>query len=193
MAELYRTIVAGYTGTAFVVKEGQYVTVKDVEGDQICDFVAFNEHDYTKRLSVAHTRMYMRRNYVHVGDTFYTWDAEEMFTMVEDTVGVHDVTFPSCDAPTYEELGLPDHPSCRGNFIKVLAPYGIEDWMLPDPFNIFMNSPNMELFPNRSKAGDYVKLKFHMDALVALTACSYDLDGMNGGKSTPLEIVVTDE
>lgn len=188
-----KIIIPAAEGRTFEVKKGQWLIVKDVEGDQICDFVAFDAHDYTRKLSVSHTRMMLESSFFKVGDTLYTWAEEPMFTMVEDTYGVHDLTFPSCDYANYLAKGVPEHPSCRGNFVKIFKPYGIEEWMLPDPFNIFMNSPDMKLFPNKSKAGDYVKLKCEMDALVGATSCAYDFDGVNGGKPTPIEITILEE
>lgn len=191
--EVFRMIVPAAEGRTFEIKKGQYLTVKDVEGNQICDFIAFDKHDYTRKLSVSHTRLMLENNFFKKGDTLYTWHEEPMFTMIEDTYGVHDMTFPSCDDACYLAKGIEGHPSCRTNFVNAMKPFGIEEWMLPDPFNIFMNSPDMKLFPNKSKAGDYVKFKCEMDALVGVTSCAYDLDGLNGGKPTPIEIIITEE
>src|SRR5207247_2351699 len=40
-----------------------------------------------------------------------------------------------------QRFGLTDHRSCRMNLLEALAPYGIEEWQLPDPINIFMRTP----------------------------------------------------
>ena len=53
----YELTVPACYGKSFEVEKGQYLTVTDVEGRQVGDFVAFNLHDVTECLSTAHTRL----------------------------------------------------------------------------------------------------------------------------------------
>lgn len=56
MKTVEKIIIPGAEGRAFKVKAGQTLMVRDVEGDQISDFIAFNLHDHSKKISISHTR-----------------------------------------------------------------------------------------------------------------------------------------
>jgi uncharacterized protein YcgI (DUF1989 family) len=67
---------------------------------------------------------------------------------------------------------------------------------LPDPHNLFQNTPIFDLEGNRearespAKPGDYVILEALKDLLVIVTACSMDHGPVNGGKPTDLMLEV---
>jgi hypothetical protein len=189
---LSKTIPGGY-GASAQIKKDQYLIITDLEGAQIVDFIAFAANDFTKYMSVSHTRSTYDKYDLTVGDTIYTDEHEPMIKIIEDSCGVHDMSFPSCNSYMYEKIGIINHRSCQSNFVESLSAFSIEDWMLPDPFHFFQNSPNMKFLQNHSKPGDYIKLKFLMDAVISVSACPYDLDGINGGKSTSIQIVITEE
>ena len=44
---------------AFVVKKGQCIRIIDVEGQQVGDFVLFNEHDYSDKFNPSYTRQWV--------------------------------------------------------------------------------------------------------------------------------------
>ncbi len=190
---LYKETVSGGYGKSVQIAEGQCLTITDLEGAQIVDFLAFAADDITKYMSVSHTRSTYDTYDLKVDDYMYTLDHEPMIQIVEDTCGVHDMSFPCCNKYMYENVGIKDHRSCQGNFIDSLSKYGVEEFMIPDPFHFFQNSPNMKLLPNHSKPGDYVKLKFLMDAVVAVSSCPYDLNGINDGKPTSIQLMITEE
>jgi len=189
---LAKTIPGGY-GVSARIEKGQCLVITDLEGAQIVDFIAFAAYDFTKYMSVSHTRSTYDKYDLTVGDEIYTDEHEPMIRIIEDTCGVHDMSFPSCNRYMYEKMGIINHRSCQSNFVESLSGYGMEDWMLPDPFHFFQNSPNMKFLQNHSKPGDYIKLKFLMDAVIAVSACPYDLNGINGGKSTSIQIEITEE
>ena len=60
----HETHVPPASARAFVARSGDYVTVVDVEGQQIGDFVALNAADHNERFSTCHTRSELRRIYV---------------------------------------------------------------------------------------------------------------------------------
>lgn len=201
MKILEEFVVLGGYGRAFTVKANQYVTVTDLEGEQVVDFMAFCQPDAKEFLSMSRCRLGMRRNNFTVGDTLVTNFNNPMLAVVEDTFGIHDSTYAACD--TAEHLrygGTIDERTCQQNFKENLAPYGIEEWRIPDPWNLFQNTPDMNAIAageqgselKHSCAGDYIMLKFLTDALVAVSACPFVLMGFNGGKATPIKITISE-
>ena len=189
-------IVPGGEGKAFPVQKGQKVTITDLEGQQVIDFIAFSLNDYTEFLSVTQTRTSLKQQlYLGENDVLLTNLRNPLAKIVEDTVEVHDLIVAACDPYYYEEVGMPNHRSCHQNFVDVLKPYGIEPWQRPDPFNIFQNTkirPDGSWFQSDppSKAGDYITLQFEMDALCAISVCPFDIGNFNGGEPTPVQVSI---
>ena len=76
------------------------------------------------------------------GHSLYSTRCRKLLTLAEDTVGEHDILFSSCSAYDYRvrfDFSQP-HASCLGILGEVLAPHGIPQLMIPDPFNIFQHS-----------------------------------------------------
>jgi len=115
---------------------------------------------------------------------------------MQDDVGVHDLFFCACSPALYlQRFGLTDHRSCRMNLLEALAPYGVQEWQLPDPVNLFMSTPPrpdgvFDFNPAPSKPGDRIVLRCLADVIVGVSSCPMDLSPINAGRITPLKLVV---
>jgi uncharacterized protein YcgI (DUF1989 family) len=194
--------------SAFVVKKDQYVRIIDVEGQQVGDFVLFNEHDYSDKLNPSYTRQWastfdpetmlvssMFRG-ITTGNKLISSLRHVMATITADTpipAGVHDLVLRMCSRWIYEEaanagLGTPQD-GCLDLLAKVLEPYGIAKGDIPDDINLFMNvvyDPATENFAIRepvSKPGDYFEIRAEMDLLCALSACPDDICSQCNGRA----------
>lgn len=192
--------VPGYSGLAVGVKRGSLVRVTDICGAQIGDLFALSEANHLEYLSAAVTRAVIWRLFPRVGESFYTNLRRPILSFLEDTSpGIHDMLFAPCDQLLFEELGYKGaHPNCRDNYLSAVAKAGVKHTVVPDPVNIFENTPARSdgtLVANLTptKPGDYVTFRAEMDILFVLTACSCDigLNNINGGKSTPLQIEIS--
>jgi uncharacterized protein YcgI (DUF1989 family) len=82
------------------------------------------------------------------------------------------------------------------NLLEALASYGIAEWQLPDPINLFMRTPprpdgEFEFHPAPSRAGDRIVLRALADLVPAVSSCPMDLSPINGGRITPLKLVAS--
>ncbi|WP_027416653.1 DUF1989 domain-containing protein [Aneurinibacillus terranovensis] len=192
-------VITGGTGRAFPIKSGKYLIVTDVEGKQVADFIAVNLNNNEEYLSTAHTRSMNGRVTVQKGDMLYSNFRHALLEIVEDTVGVHDTLYPCCDPMRYKlDFGVDGHQNCRENFTHALKEYGIDYWRVPDPFNIFQNSP---LNPDgtfgpstepKSKAGDYVVFRALTDLIIGISACPQDMTPLNGFHITDIKANIVD-
>jgi uncharacterized protein YcgI (DUF1989 family) len=193
---LREVVVPAAHGGAIEVGRGEYLSIVDLEGAQVADFVAIRRDDPRRFLSPHQTRSTLRRWTLRVGDRLVDNDREPVFEIVRDDVGVHDLFFCACSPALYRQrFGLTDHRSCRMNLLEALAPYRIEEWQLPDPINVFMRTPprpdgEFEFHPAPSKAGDRLVLRAFADVVVAVSSCPMDLSPINGGRITPLKLAV---
>jgi uncharacterized protein YcgI (DUF1989 family) len=185
-------VPAGH-GRAFRVPNGALLEIVDVEGRQVADFISINETDRTEWLSATHTRSSTLRLNLRVGDRLQTNWRRDMYEVISDDVGMHDLITAMCDARRYSlDYGVEDHRSCRSNFVEALAPWKFEEWQVPDVINIFQNAP---IHPDRtfgneiptSKAGDKIVLRALLDGVVAaISACPQDLNPCNGFHPSPI-------
>ena len=188
--------IPAFTGGGAEVRSGQRVKVIAVQGKQIGDLFAFVLDSPDEFLSPGHTRSLLQSIYPVLGKPLYSNKRNPLMLLEEDTVGVHDLLSPACDYYHYKELGHDEHPSCRGNLVATLKRLDFTPESLPDPHNLFQNTPIVDLDGRRevrespAKPGDYVVLEALKDLLVIVTACSMDHGPVNGGKPTDLMLDV---
>ncbi len=176
-------IIPPRSGTAFVLKRGERLTVTDIQGEQVSDLVCFNQHDTAEYLSSGRTIDYAETIFLSTGHRFYSNRSNVMFNICEDTVGRHDFLLTPCSAETFKIIygHQSAHHGCFGNIANALQPYGIKPDQIPVSFNIFMhvtidgNSGKIAVLPPTSKSGDHITIQAEMDLVVALTACSAEM------------------
>ncbi|MEA2284930.1 MAG: uncharacterized protein QOJ21_973 [Solirubrobacteraceae bacterium] len=175
---------------------GQLLRVVDLEGAQVADLVAFNAADPSEHFSQGFTRMNNDKVGVAVGDWLYSSLSSPMLRVEGDTVGVHDMLFPPCNAFFYEHvMGVPGKTGCREHLARALAAFGIGEDRVTDPFNVFMNtavgpSGEMVIRVAPSAPGDHLDVRAEMDLIVAVSACAADVTDCNGGRCTGIGLLV---
>jgi len=191
-------MIPGGHAAAVRVIAGQFIEITDVEGGQVAEPVAFAVQRHHEWLSATHTRSATLRLNLQVGDVLVSNWRRPMYEIVHDDVGVHDVITAMCDERRYVlDYKVQGHRSCRSNFVEALAPYGIEEWEIPDTINFFQNAP---IEPDRSfgneqplsQPGDRLVLSVLMDSIFALSACPQDLNPCNSFNPTPVRLRISD-
>ena len=184
------------TGGGMEVRTGQRVKVIAVQGKQIGDLFAFVLDTPDEYLSPGHTRRKIESIYPVLGKPFYSNKRSPLLLLEEDTVGVHDLLSPACDYYLYKDMGFDEHASCRSNLVATLKRFNFTPQSLPDPHNLFQNTPIVDLESHQevrespAKAGDYVLFEAMKDLLVIVAACSMDRGPANGGNPTDIMMEV---
>jgi uncharacterized protein len=169
-------IVPASHGYAFTVKAGSKFRIVDIHGLQIVDFCAWvNAPGLYEHVRMSYTRFRLSGVIPDIGESLYTNLDEPALKVVTDTCKVHDMTFMSCNPELYASVGKPGHRSCQMNIFEAMKPYGIENRLqLPDPFNIFQNTPNYSLKPiGCSRPGDYIEFEALKDLVCGLSCCPW--------------------
>lgn len=189
--------IAPRSGEAVEVKKGEILTVEDLDGGQVADFVCFSLQEHGERFSQAKTRIRNWSTQISTGSELISNRDNVMFTILEDRVGVHDIVFSPCHSWVYENIyKVGPRNGCLENLSLAVEAYGIPSDNIPAPFNIFMNTgirENGELTLNGcpSKQGDFIELRAEMDCLVAVTACADDISECNNGHCTRIGLKVS--
>jgi uncharacterized protein YcgI (DUF1989 family) len=200
MSKVNEVVVPARYVRAFSVPKGALLEIIDVEGQQVADFISVIEDNPTEWLSATHTRSSTLRLNLRVGDRLQTNWRRDMYEVVSDDVGMHDLITAMCDERRYRiDYKVEGHRSCRSNFVEALAPWGYEEWQIPDVFNIFQNAPIKadRTFGNEiptSKPGDKIVLRALIHGIVAaVSACPQDLNACNGFHPSPILARIVEE
>ncbi len=184
---------------AYLIRQGEFIQVIDLFGQQCSDFHCFNaralEGGLERDLDGTVTRTLMGRGYPGPGlfSKIYDRDFQPLLEIVRDTCGRHDNFALACTAKYYEELGYPGHVNCSDNFSAALAPHGIKPRRGWAALNLFYNTAidhNNVLYLDEpwSRPGDYVLMRALTDLVCVSSACPDDIDAANGWNPTPVHI-----
>ena len=167
------------SGLALPVNKGQIIRIIDVEGQQVSDLICFSRADIKEYFSSGRTIDYNEKIYLSTDDILYSNQSNPMLTIVNDTVGRHDLLFAPCSQEMFSiSYGITDaHPNCLDNLATHLDPFDIRLHQITSVFNIFMNASisangGITIEAPQSKAGDYIDFSANMDLIVGITACS---------------------
>jgi urea carboxylase-associated protein 1 len=198
MGNVIEDVVIPAEGTwTRVMAPGEVLRIVDLEGKQAVDFLCYNARNPEERYNAADTMKYAKTIFLTKGHGIYSDMGNRFFTIVDDTCGRHDTIGGCCSAESNEfRYGVKGTPSCRANFLKALAPYGLGKKDIVANLNWFMNVPvepdgTMGIVDGQSRPGDHVDLKAEMDVLAVISNCPQTRNPCNGFNPTPIRVVVT--
>jgi uncharacterized protein YcgI (DUF1989 family) len=187
-----KVVVPAAEGASIQVAPRQVLRVIDLEGGQVASLVAMRADDPTEFLDTTRTRNILGRSVLKSGDRMFTNRRTPAFVLVRDDVGRHDLAFAACDARLFaQRFNAMEHANCLSNFTRVLEPDALPWWRIPNPANLFQNSPvqpdgSFAIGPSTSQPGDTVELLSLLRMVVAVSACPDDCTGVNRGAPTPI-------
>jgi hypothetical protein len=100
----------------------------------------------------------------------------------------------ACDPERYVRLGVEGpHASCQDNLERAMAAEGYPEIVVPQPINLFMNTPvdaagDIEQGAPSTAPGDSVTLRCELDVILVLSACPQDIVRTNAGDPTSLAV-----
>lgn len=186
-------IIPACSGMKIDVKQGQSITVIDIEGGQVVDFFAEVNGNVNEFLTTGVTIDCNESLKLNVGDIIYTNLYRPMIKVITDDVGEHDLLHPCCRPEMYDFFyhNGEEHPNCFDNINRVLD----EQRAVIVPVNLFMHTKistngSISVEEPVSKAGDKIVLKALMDITLGVAACSVSESKCNRGTCSPVKIVV---
>ena len=181
------------TGKRIGVKQGQTVTVVDIDGGQVVDFFAEITGDQTEFLSTGVTIDCNGSLRLKVGDTIYTNLYRPMLRVISDDVKEHDLLHPCCRKEMYDIFyhNGEGHPNCLDNINGAPG----ERRPIITPVNLFMHTRigadgSVSVEAPVSKPGDRIVPEALEDITLGVAACSVSESMCNSGKSSPVTVIV---
>ncbi len=181
------------SGKRINVRQGQTITVIDLEGGQVVDFfaeVTGNEREFLSTGVTIDCNESLRLN---IGDTIYTNLYHPMLKVNADDVGEHDLLHPCCRPEMYDFFyhNGEGHSNCFDNINGALE----ENRPIITPVNLFMHAKintngSISVEASLSKAGDRIVLEALMDITLGVAACSVSESKCNSGNCSPIKVVI---
>jgi uncharacterized protein len=134
---------------------------------------------------------------VSTGSLLWSNRSQVLAEVVEDTVGVHDLSLTPCSQATfdvlYPELDGASHPSCFTNLAHALLAHGVDADLIGSTLNVFMDvwtdaDGELHIDPPPTRPGDRMTIEARMPLVVGVTACSAEKS--NNGTCTPIDVQV---
>lgn len=185
------------------VKEGQFLRIVDLEGNQAVDTLFYNSQDYSDRYSAQDTIREQANIYLTTGTTLMSTSGAAMLTIVADTCGRHDTLGGACSAESNMVRYAIEKRSmhaCRNSFLKGVLRWGkgFDKRDLTANINFFMNVPvtpagELTFADGVSDVGKYVELRAEMDVVVVISNCPQLNNPCNAYNPTPIRILIWDK
>jgi len=193
-------------GDSFVheIKQGQYVRIVDLEGNQAVDTLFYNARDYADRYSAQDTIRDQANIYLTTGTRLISTLRNTLLTIVADTCGRHDTLGGACSCESnmvrYSIEKRSMH-ACRQSFIKGAITWSettgheLSKLDLTANINFFMNVPvtpagKLTFEDGVSDAGKYVELRAETDVLMVISNCPQLNNPCNAYNPTPAQVLI---
>jgi uncharacterized protein len=198
-------------GDSFVheIKQGQYVRIVDLEGNQAVDTLFYNARDYADRYSAQDTIRDQANIYLTTGTRLISTLRNTLLTILADTCGRHDTLGGACSCESNMVRYAIEKRSmhaCRQSFLKAaltwseatgreLGHSGLSKADLTANINFFMNVPvtsegKLTFEDGVSDAGKYVELRAEMDVLIVISNCPQLNNPCNAYNPTPVQLLI---
>lgn len=181
------------SGQSIEVRKNEKITIIDLEGAQVVDFFAESQHNPLEFLSTGVTIDCNQSLKLKAGDIIFTNLYNPMFKLILDDVGTHDLLHPCCRPEMFDFFyqNGKGHPNCLENINSSLN----KQYPIIHPVNLFMHTKintdgSISVEQPLSKPGDKVVLRAEMDVRLGVAACSVSESKCNGGKCTPIKIII---
>lgn len=197
-----RVIKAGDYGI-HRVREGQFLRILDLEGNQAADTLFYRADDPGERYCAMNTVREQGNVYLTAGSILKTNENNDMLRIVADTCGRHDTLGGACATESNTvRYGLEKRfmHACRDSWMLAIQEheeFGLSKADITHNINFFMNVPittdgGLTFADGISGAGKYVELKALMDVVVLISNCPQLNNPCNGYNPTSIELLVWD-
>ncbi|MET7392831.1 urea carboxylase-associated family protein [Dactylosporangium sp. NPDC005572] len=192
------TIIEPKGRLALKLRTGQRLTVTDIKGQQVMDFIAAMVDDPDERLSAMFTRVSSGKWDLKQGYTIYSDKCNPMLRVVHDDNGIHNMTGGYCTKYSNAiRYGVEETWGCLDNLEGDWEELGLDITKInPDQcISLFMNiihhpDGRMEIVEPTTRPGDRIVLEALADLYVGLSNCPEEHNPCNAYHVTEMGVAV---
>jgi len=198
MTTLLDTVVPARAPWSAVVRQGDVLTIVDLEGNQAVDFLLYALADDAERYSAQDTIAAQGNIFLKTGAVLLSNEGRPMATVTATNVAYHDTIGGACSCESntlrYGHHTKSQH-ACVENFLQANARHDRGKRDMVSNINWFMNVPveadgALGIVDGISAPGLHVDLRAEMDLVVVVSNCPQINNPCNGFNPTPVRMVV---
>ncbi len=175
------TIPGGWYWSTRLMR-GEALRIYQAEGNSTVALVAWNANDTSERINLVDTVKVQWTTALARGRVIFSDMGRVMFSLVEDSSGMHDCLMGgSTAASNAEKYPGARTRNTRDNLILLAGKLGLDRRDIPGVLNLFApvrleEAGGFRWQGKRSNSGDYAELRAEMDMLVGFSNCPHPLD-----------------
>ncbi len=194
-------VIPGGAYWSRLIKRGTTLRIVAPEGSRGVACLCYNADNPIERYNAADTAKIQFNAFLQKGMLLYSDMGRVLFSITEDTCGLHD-TLGGCSTVTTNEKyidrvekGDGDYKNSRDNFLLALTKRNLGKQDIMPNLNLFTRitvapEGGLTWAEQTAQPGDFIDLRAEMNALVVLSNCPHPLDPRSTYDSKPIRAIV---
>ncbi|MBD2073162.1 urea carboxylase-associated family protein [Phormidium sp. FACHB-592] len=188
-------VIPGGAYWSRIIKRGTTLRLVAPEGSRGVAFLCYNADNTIERYNAADTAKIQFNAFLKKGMLLYSDMGRVLFSITEDTCGLHDTLGGCSNLATNSKYGEGDYKNSRDNFLLALIKRNLGKKDIMPNLNLFTRiavDPNGNLFwaEKTAQPGDFIDLRAEMNVLAVLSNCPHPLDPSPSYEAKPIRAIV---
>lgn len=191
----WNEVIPGGAYWSRIIRRGTTLRIITPEGSRGVALLCYNADNPIERYNAADTAKIQFNAFLKKGMLLYSDMGRVLFSITEDTCGLHDTLGGCSTLATNAKYGEGDYKNSRDNFLLTLIKRNLGKKDIMPNLNLFTRvavEPNGNLVwaEKTAKPGDFIDLRAEMNVLVILSNCPHPLDPSAIYDSKPIQAIV---
>jgi len=188
-------VIPGGAYWSRVIKRGTTLRLVAPEGSRGVAFLCYNADNTIERYNAADTAKIQFNAFLKKGMLLYSDMGRVLFSITEDTCGLHDTLGGCSNLITNSKYGEGDFKNSRDNFLLALTKRNLGKKDIMPNLNLFTRiavdpDGNLSWAEKTAQPGDFIDLQAEMNVLVVLSNCPHPLDSSPTYDAKPIQAIV---
>jgi uncharacterized protein len=199
---LWETLIPGGTHWSATIRRGTTLRLTDLQGEANVAMLLYNQEEKVERYNMPDTLKAQHTAFLTEGHVCYSDMGRILCSVAKDTCGWHDTICGVLDAQgllakygqaNYQSHRNSMHRNCMDSFLVELEKWGLGKRDVVANLNLFSKvvadkAGNLNFVTTHRQAGQYVDLRFEMNALVVLSTAPHPMDSSTVFDPQPINI-----
>ena len=188
-------VIPGGAYWSRIIKRGTTLRLVAPEGSRGVAFLCYNADNTIERYNAADTAKIQFNAFLKKGMLLYSDMGRVLFSITEDTCGLHDTLGGCSNLATNSKYGEGDFKNSRDNFLLALIKRNLGKKDIMPNLNLFTRiavdpNGNLAWAEKTAQPGDFIDLRAEMNVLVVLSNCPHPLDPSPTYDAKPIQAIV---
>ena len=188
-------VIPGGAYWSRIIKRGSTLRLVAPEGSRGVAFLCYNADNTIERYNAADTAKIQFNAFLKKGMLLYSDMGRVLFSITEDTCGLHDTLGGCSNLATNSKYGEGDFKNSRDNFLLALIKRNLGKKDIMPNLNLFTRisvdpDGNLSWAEKTAQPGDFIDLRAEMNVLVVLSNCPHPLDPSPTYDAKPIRAIV---